>query len=94
MEHDRLVDAIQKLGQELRLQHLFDRLANLLLAAPFLCDLLDRLAADVRGHDDDRVREVDRAALAVGQSAIVEHLQQDLNTSRWAFSISSSSTTL
>ena len=33
-------------------------------------------AAEVRGHDDQRVLEVDRAALAVGQAAVVEHLQQ------------------
>ena len=32
--------------------------------------------ADVRGHDHHRVAEVDRAALAVGQPAVVEDLQQ------------------
>ena len=32
--------------------------------------------ADVAGHDDDGVLEIDRAALAVGQPAVVEHLQQ------------------
>ena len=31
---------------------------------------------DVRGHDQDGVLEVDRAALAVGQAAVVHHLQQ------------------
>ena len=34
------------------------------------------MAAEVRGQDDERVREIDRAALAVGQPAVVEHLQQ------------------
>ena len=34
--------------------------------------------ADVRGHDDHGVAEVDRAALAVGQPPVVEHLQQDV----------------
>ena len=57
---------------------------------PFAADLLDHLAADVRGHHDDRVGEIDRVALVVGQPAVVEHLQRMLNTSRWAFSISSS----
>ena len=28
------------------------------------------------GHDDDRVLEIDGAALAVGDAAVVEHLQQ------------------
>ena len=32
--------------------------------------------ADVRGHDQDAVAEVDRAALAVGEASVVEHLQQ------------------
>ena len=36
----------------------------------------DELAAQVRGHDDDGVAEVDRAALAVGQPPVVEQLQQ------------------
>ena len=31
---------------------------------------------EIRGHDDQRVAEVDRAALTVGQAAVVEHLQQ------------------
>ena len=34
------------------------------------------MRAEVRGQDDDRVGEIDRAALAVGQAAVVEHLQQ------------------
>ena len=34
------------------------------------------LGADVRRQDDDRVAEVDRAALAVGQASVIEHLQQ------------------
>ena len=36
------------------------------------------LRAEVRGQDDDRVREIDRAALAVGQAPVVQHLQQDV----------------
>ena len=36
----------------------------------------DELAAEVRRHDDDDVLEVDRAALAVRQPAVVEQLQQ------------------
>ena len=76
MEHDRLVDPVQKLGEEPGLQRLLHRIANLLLAAPLLGDLLDRLAADVAGHHHDCVREVDRVAEAVGEPAIVEHLQE------------------
>ena len=38
----------------------------------------DVLAAEVRRHDDDRVLEVDRPALAVGQPPVVEQLEQDV----------------
>ena len=36
----------------------------------------EELAAEVRGEDQDHVPEVDRAALAVGEAAVVEDLQQ------------------
>ena len=36
------------------------------------------LRAQVGGQDHDHVPEVDRTALAVGQPAVVEHLQQDV----------------
>ena len=38
--------------------------------------LLDHVRAEVRGHDDHGVAEVDRAALAVGEAAVVQDLQQ------------------
>ena len=52
--------------------------AHFFVAAAVFGDLLDHLAADVRGHHDDRVGEVDGVAVAVGQAAVVEHLQQDV----------------
>ena len=42
----------------------------------------EELAAQVRRQDQDRVAEVDRAALAVGQPAVVEHLQQHVEDLR------------
>ena len=40
--------------------------------------LEDALAADVRGHDDDGVGEVGEAAAAVGEAAVVEHLEEQV----------------
>jgi hypothetical protein len=37
-----------------------------------------KFRAEVRGHDDQRVAEIDGAALTVGQAAVIEHLQQDV----------------
>ena len=36
------------------------------------------LASEVGGHDDYRVLEVHRTSLVVGKTAVVEHLQQDV----------------
>ena len=36
------------------------------------------VTAQIRGQDDDRVLEVHGTALAVGDAAIVQHLQQDV----------------
>jgi hypothetical protein len=41
-----------------------------------------RKAAQVRGEDQDRVAEVDRAALTVRQAAVVQHLEQDVEDLR------------
>ena len=35
-------------------------------------------SAHIRSHDDDRVAEVDRAALRIGKAAFLENLQQDV----------------
>ena len=40
--------------------------------------LTNNLTAQVAGHDDDSVLEVDGTALVVGESAIVEHLKQNV----------------
>ena len=39
--------------------------------------LEDLLRSDVAGHDDDRIGEIDRSALAIRESTIVEHLEQE-----------------
>ena len=40
--------------------------------------LLEEARAQVRGHDDDGVLEVDLVAETVGQLAVFKHLQQDV----------------
>ena len=67
--------AAQRLGH-LALHRLVGRIAGARAAGR------DRRAADVAGHDDDRVLEVDRPALAVGQAAVVEDLEQDVEDVR------------
>ena len=68
-----LVNAVEKFRPEL-LAHGGHHTALNLFIEPG--DVEDVLAADVAGHDDDGVAEVDGATLAIGQAAVVQHLQQ------------------
>ena len=75
MEDHDVVDAVDELGPEALLHDLHHRALHLrvvLLARV----LLDDLRAEVGRHDDHGVAEVDRAPLAVGETPVVEHLQQ------------------
>src|SRR6185312_16114661 len=80
MEHHDVIDAIDELGPETLLHDLHYRTlhAGIVLLAPrsFLELRLNHLRPQVGGHDDDRVAEVDRPPLAVGEPAVVQHLQQ------------------
>src|SRR5262249_20104345 len=76
VKYDRLVDPVQELGLEMRAPRLVDALEEPL--ALLLAKRDDVLAPDVRSHDQDDVAEVDRAALAIGEPAVVEDLQEDV----------------
>jgi hypothetical protein len=74
VEQDDLVDAVEELRPEVRPHHAHHLVAHRVDILAFR--QVDQIfGAEVRGHDDQRVAEVDRAALPVGQAAVVEHLQ-------------------
>ena len=84
-EDDHVVDTVDELGAH----RLFERLHLPLLHVVViglgvarteaqLCLCLDLVRADVGRHDDDGVLEVDRPAVRIGQSAVVEDLEQDV----------------
>ena len=65
---DNLVEAVQELGTELLLEQRLHVAAGLLADFAVVADALQNgLRAEVRREDDDRVLEVDRAALAVSE---------------------------
>ena len=90
LEHDHRVDAVQELGPEHALQLFVDLLFRVLVSALDLFRLVHhrRLKAErgarlihvsdaeVGGHDDHGVGEVDDLALSVAQPPILEDLQQ------------------
>ena len=82
VEYDDIVNAVQELGPEVLAQRIQQALARIgvarVLAVHRESDgvLLHHAGADVGGHHDHGVLEADRAALAIGEAAIVENLQQ------------------
>src|SRR5579864_3171614 len=86
VEDDDLVDAVEQLGAEDLLQLAHDAALHLVVGEPALVAdreaerlvLRDRRGADVRGHDHDRVPEVDAAPLGVGQLPLLQDLEQDV----------------
>src|SRR6266540_2817806 len=88
-EDDRGVDAVEELGPEELLhllQHLVLHLVVLLLRVLLALGLVeaqarfatDQLGARIGRHDDDRVAEVDLAALGVRQPTVIHDLEQDV----------------
>jgi hypothetical protein len=79
LEDDDVVDAVQELGPEVAVQcahHLLGCFFEILFRAH--ASALQERRADVRGHDEDGVLEIDHAAFAIGEAAVVHHLQQDV----------------
>ena len=67
MEDDDVVDAVQELGLEVGVQgvqHLLGGFLEISIGADAFG--LQEGGANIRGHDQDRVLEIDYATLAVG----------------------------
>ena len=80
VEDDDFVDAVEELGAEAGAEFFkngaFHAFVGFTVVAAAVFE--DAGGADVGGHDDDGVFEVDGAALAVGEAAVVEDLEQDV----------------
>src|ERR1044071_7008242 len=72
-EQDDLVNSIQELRPELTVQLFHDLIPSIVNA-----QLLDPVAADVRGHDHNRILEIHGATLSIRQAAIIQNLQQNV----------------
>ena len=86
VEDDDLVDAVEELGLEDTLELAGDAALHVVVGHALVGRLReaerrvlgDHRGADVAGHDEDRVAEVHRAALRVGEAAVLEDLQEDV----------------
>ena len=83
VEVDDLVDAVEKLWTQELVEGALCALAALIVHAQAEAERAGaRVAAGVRGHDDDRVFKVHGAALRVRDAAVVEDLQQQVHDVR------------
>ena len=80
MEHHDVVDTVEELGAEGLSHGSVDLMAHLLLV--LTGQIGDGFGAHVGRHDDNRVLEGHLATLAIGQTAVVEHLQQHVKDIR------------
>src|SRR5687768_13402121 len=72
-EQDDLVDSVQELGPELPVQ-----LLHHLIAGTVNAQILDPVAPNIGSHDDDRILEIYGAALTIRETAIIQHLEQNI----------------
>src|SRR5829696_7140011 len=86
VEDDHLVDPVEELGPEYLLELAHDPNLHVLVGHARLVAhresdagvLGDLGGADVRGHNHDRVPEVDRAPLGVREPSVLQDLEQDV----------------
>src|ERR1019366_10091369 len=79
-DHD-FVESVEELGPEYAPDFVHHRTLNELasrggIEPHLVVDGLDVCRPEIAGQDDDGVLEVDRAALPVGQPAVIENLQE------------------
>src|SRR4051794_11600735 len=91
VEDDDVVDPVEELGPEDLLELAHDPGLHVVVGDPRLVVADgeaerrvpgDLLRADVRRHDHDRVAEVDRPPLRVGQAPVLQDLQEDVEDVR------------
>ena len=87
MEDDYIVNAVQKFRSECVLELFHHKLAHAVIArdiaalrreAKCLSAARNQLRADIRGHYNNAVLEIDPASLRVGQYAVIKYLEQHI----------------
>ncbi len=74
-EQDSVVDTIEELGSKVVCQFVKDMLPSVRFDLAVVRDPVKQVErADIRGHDDDGVTEIDGPTLSIGQPTVVEDL--------------------
>ena len=73
VEYHHLVDAVDELRSKVICYFAHHRRLHALIVGA-AGQRLDGVRAQIRSHDDDGIAEIDRAAVTIGQTTIVQHL--------------------
>ena len=84
VEHHHLVDAVDELRAQRLAHHVHHRVLDVLVEA-LGGEGLHGVGAEVGGHHQHGVAEVHGAAVAVGEAAVLQHLQEDVEHVRVGF---------
>ena len=77
VEQDDLVDPVEKFRPEMGTDDTHHILAHLVRVLPFgLVD--EEVGTEIGGHHNQRIAEIDRTALTIRQTPVIQHLQQDV----------------
>ena len=77
-EDDFLINSIEQLRKKTSFQCFFDGGSNLDVITTVVSDLLNDLATDIAGNHNDRVCEVNRMAVIISKSPVIQDLQQNV----------------
>ena len=78
-EYDDLIDTVEEFRTEVLLRLILNLLFHIGINSAVLTDPVDQIvASDVGRHDHDGILEVHSSSLVVGQTTIVQQLQQNV----------------
>ena len=78
MEDDRFIEPVEEFGAEMGPQGFIDPPLHFSVAGWITGEIENRSAADVAGENQDRVGEIHRATLAIGDATVIKDLQHDI----------------
>ena len=84
MEDDDFIDTVNEFRTEVMAYHTEHQLFHVRIIQ-FTKTFLNQIGTEVRGHNDDRITEVDRSPLPVSQTPIIQYLQQNVEDIRMRF---------
>ncbi len=86
LKHDNLIQPVQKFRPEGSTQILHDQFLTGIADLPVLFNPLQKIpGAEVGGHDDDRILKVHSSALGIGDTSVIQNLEQDVEYIRMCF---------